>query len=72
MPNRLLIAVAFLVLASCVSASVEAKPPPCADPVELPDRALNDQEIEVLWGRDRSALRECGDRLDVATGRGPQ
>jgi len=37
--------------------------------VVLPERALNDQEIEVFWGRDRSALRECGTRLEVAAGR---
>ena len=33
---------------------------PCADPERLPDRGLNDAEIELLWGRDRSALRACG------------
>jgi hypothetical protein len=31
--------------------------------VVLPDRALSDRDIEVMWGRDRSALRECGARL---------
>jgi len=36
---------------------------PCAAPVDLPDRALSDRDVEVLWGRDRSALRECGARL---------
>ena len=36
---------------------------PCAAPVPLPIRDLSDQEIEVLWGRDRSALRECGSRF---------
>lgn len=69
MPNRRLILVACLALASCAYVRGEAKPPACADPTELPDRAINDQEIEVLWGRDRSALRECGDRLEAATGR---
>jgi hypothetical protein len=34
--------------------------------VVLPDRALSDQDIEVLWGRDRSALRECAARVAVA------
>lgn len=43
-------------------------PPPasltarCANPVVLPDRALSDRDVEVLWGRDRSALRACGSR----------
>lgn len=69
MPNRRLLIVACLALASSGCVKGEANPPPCAAPVELPDRALNDQEIEVMWGRDRSALRECGDRLEAATGR---
>jgi len=51
------------------SISDSPAPPPCASPVVLPERALNDQEIEVFWGRDRSALRECGTRLEVAAGR---
>jgi hypothetical protein len=37
---------------------------PCAGPVDLPDRGLGDQEIEVLWGRDRTALRDCAARHD--------
>lgn len=35
---------------------------PCPAPVDLPQRALNDAEVEVLWGRDRSALRACASR----------
>jgi hypothetical protein len=42
--------------------------PPCADPVVLPDRALSNRDIEVMWGRDRSALRECVERLGAITG----
>lgn len=66
MLNRLSLIVACLFLASCDSTN--AKPPPCAGPVQLPERALNDQEIEVLWGRDRSELRTCGNRLRAAIG----
>jgi hypothetical protein len=33
---------------------------PCADPVLLPERNLTPQETELYWGRDRSALRKCG------------
>lgn len=36
---------------------------PCAAPVALPDRGLTQAEVETLWGRDRSALRECGAKL---------
>lgn len=35
---------------------------PCAAPVLLPDRAISQGEAEVLWGRDRRALRACGSR----------
>ena len=60
---------AFL-LAACAGSTNYEGPPlppsllvPCDAPVELPERALSDQEIEVLWGRDRRALRECGGRF---------
>lgn len=64
---------ACLCLASCGSISVDrALPPPsltqpCSAPVTLPARSLTDQEVEVQWGRDRSALRACGSRLDGLT-----
>ena len=35
---------------------------PCAAPAALPDRAITQGEAEVLWGRDRRALRACGSR----------
>lgn len=62
---------ACLLLVSCASTGadvVAVSPPasltvPCAGPVALPERALTDAEIEVMWGRDRSALRACGSRL---------
>lgn len=50
----------------------------CKYPTVLPDSALDDQQIEVLWGRDRAALRECGSRHNAladwvdATVVGPQ
>jgi hypothetical protein len=44
--------------------------PPCADPVDLPDRALSDQDIEVFWGRDRVALLDCAAKVEVLSGRG--
>jgi|GEM_PF-196349 len=61
------------VLTAC-AASTEGKlaPPPsltvaCPAPVALPDRALTQAEVELSWGRDRSALRDCGDRLGALT-----
>lgn len=35
---------------------------PCDAPVALPSRDLTFTEVEVFWGRDRSALRTCADR----------
>lgn len=62
------IASAFL-LASCgVSAPVRPLPPPpslvepCAAPVALPERDVTQGEVETWWGRDRSALRACGEK----------
>jgi hypothetical protein len=37
---------------------------PAAPPVALPDRALAQAEVEILWGRDRTALRQCGSQID--------
>lgn len=76
MLNRLTLFAACLSLASCASTPVEfarPSPPPsltqqCANPAALPERALSDQEIEILWGRDRTALRECASRLSGLVG----
>ncbi len=34
----------------------------CPAPQDLPARALTGAEVEILWGRDRTALRTCADR----------
>ena len=60
----------YLCIAACLLTGCAASPSvdparlivPCDAPVVLPDRALSDQEIERLWGRDRAALRDCGAR----------
>lgn len=44
---------------------------PCQKPVVLPDTALNDQQVEVFWGRDRKSLLDCGGRFEVVAGRPP-
>ena len=67
MLTRLPLALACLCLASCASTSARPVPPPCDPPVTLPATALDDQQIEILWGRDRTALRICGDRLAATT-----
>jgi hypothetical protein len=32
---------------------------PCTSPVKIPERPLNDQEIEEYWGKDRFSLAAC-------------
>ena len=54
-------------LSACgASAPADRLPPSlladCDPPVILPDRAISDHEIEIWWGRDRSALRACAGR----------
>ncbi len=38
---------------------------PCAQPTGLPQRALTQSEVEIFWGGDRTALRNCGERYEV-------
>lgn len=42
---------------------------PCARPASLPDRALSDRDVEILWGRDRRALLDCAGQVEVLSGR---
>lgn len=51
-----------------------AEPPPsatlpCPAPVALPERGLSDRDVEILWGRDRRALLDCGGQVEVLSGR---
>lgn len=39
--------------------------PPCDAPQTLPDRALTQSEVEVLWARDQAALISCGQSLEA-------
>lgn len=60
MQNLFKALLACLVLASCGSKNTPLPElPPVPGPQLLPDRALTDQEIEVLWGRDRANLAMC-------------
>ena len=74
--GRTLIGIGLLsVLTACGgSTPVEpiAPPPsltaPCPRPVGLPERAMTQVQVETAWGRDRSALRACGEQLDGLAG----
>lgn len=37
----------------------------CPAPLDLPSRDLTGAEVEIMWGRDRSALRNCASRHDA-------
>jgi len=59
-----------LALTSCspeIGADI-APPPerllsPCAEPQTWPrGTALTQADVEIRWGRDRTALRDCGER----------
>ena len=68
-------------LLACISASVLSgcfgstafvdRTDPCAPPVVVPVRWLSDQEVEVLWARDRRELLDCGGKVEVLSGRSP-
>ena len=68
-----------LALTACLgSTAADVEPPPaslvvpCQEPQRLPVRTVTQGEGEVFWGRDRAALRDCGERhgLLVAWARG--
>lgn len=64
----MLIALPLAVMRSCGLTAADVAPPPaslvvpCQVPQGLPVRTLTQGEAEVLWGRDRGGLRECGER----------
>ncbi|WP_255731673.1 hypothetical protein [Phaeobacter sp. B1627] len=37
----------------------------------IPERWLNDREVETLWARDRHALLDCAGKVETLSGRGP-
>ena len=68
----LLPCLAALALNACAASTTSVKnADPCAEPVLLPERWLSDQEVELLWARDRRALLDCGGKVEVLSGRKP-
>jgi len=45
---------------------------PCAEPVQIPGGWLNDQQVEILWAKDRKELLNCGAKVEVLSGRKPE
>ena len=65
--RNLLLLLPLSLLAGCAGSTPSADAPPsllvpCDRPVILPDRALSDRDVELLWGRDRAALVACRSR----------
>lgn len=66
----------LVALTGCASDEPEAEtivPPPsllvgCRQTQELPRRELTGAEVEVYWGRDRDALRDCRERHGALVG----
>jgi hypothetical protein len=67
--RNLLLLTSACLLSACAGLTAFNDLPPCAGPVDLPDRALSDQDIEILWGRDRVALKNCAGKVEVLSGR---
>ena len=72
MPTRTaLVACLVAALTGCASDDATAIAPPpslllrCEAPLDLPSRDLSGAEVEIMWGRDRSALRTCASRHDA-------
>ena len=63
----MLIALPWALTACAGSIAGDLEPPPaalvapCDEPAQLPVRTLTQAEVEVWWGRDRAALRDCGE-----------
>lgn len=57
-----------LLLAGCDD-SIRSTTDPCKPPVTIPERWLNDQEIEILWNQDRSELKRCAAKVEALNGR---
>ncbi|MCB1351390.1 MAG: hypothetical protein KDK03_01500 [Rhodobacteraceae bacterium] len=37
----------------------------------IPEQGVSDRDVETLWGQDRVALLDCGDKVEVLSGREP-
>lgn len=42
---------------------------PCEGPQQLPERWLNDREVEAYWRKDRTNLTLCRDKVEFLNGR---
>ncbi len=68
----LLLSLAVSALAGCGGSMRYAEAvDPCAAPVRIPDGWLSERQVELLWSRDRRALLDCRDKVEVLSGRKP-
>ena len=67
---KLLSAIILLSLIGCSNTPLSIRSaPPCKKAVLIPDRWINDREIELLWLEDRTELRSCADKVEVLSNR---
>lgn len=70
--RTLLLLIAVFPLAACSGSTAYVKAAdPCARPVQIPSGWVSDAQIERLWRTDRQALLDCGDKVEVLSGRAP-
>lgn len=60
---------ALTLTAACSSIASVRSVEPCAKPVYVPERWLNDREVTLLWLQDRKELLDCGAKVDSLSGR---
>nr|WP_170537777.1 hypothetical protein [Ruegeria arenilitoris] len=67
----LLPCLAALALNACAASTTSfLSTDPREPPVLLPERWLSDQEIELMWVRDRRALLDCAGKVEALSGLG--
>lgn len=68
--KTLLLSLSVLALAGCGDSNPFVKSEdPCSKPVVIPERWLNDREVETLWARDRQELILCSLKVETLSGR---
>ena len=70
-PVNIILLMSLVLLMSCAEYTdfLPSQAEPCDRPVLIPDRPLNDREIELYWGQDRNELLKCSDKVETLSGR---
>lgn len=72
MPRLGFVLIAALALTWCGGSTPFVKSAdPSVRPVLIPSGYVNDQQIELLWARDRKELLNCADKVEALSARKP-